>query len=790
MISRDPRTAKQLTTASGSPIILSHFIWNAGHPMEAKIKGLLCSLLHQLIDAVPDLTSHIIHTYPDVYSKEAESDWAYDELREILLSALASVPGPVCIFVDGLDEIDPLDGQADLLRLLADLRNSPHIKMCVASRPEPTLQRSLGHFPGFRMQDLTLRDIETFAADRFDTIFACLGAPYLSSYQSLLKEVSFRAEGVFLWAVLVLKSLERGLNNGDDPKDLERRLQTLPSDLGALYRELWSRLGEDEKIYRKDASKYLGLVFHCLSWKKPRWGLALHSTTTLLRISLASEPELANRILCGNLEPIQDWKTLSDWCATTARRIETRCAGLLEVSSNPYEPWRDVQFVHRSVKEFLENDDEGRKLLTDGGSAESVFVNVYTAALAAESVPIYLDSVPLQSVYRSTMELFEPLVAAVDNRIVSESTSLGLLRKCHALFQSVTSSSPWKSLHHTPAWCEELNRVDTAGMAASYGCLLFLQKLLEWDRPLLETRQRPSAQYMAYLLICLYDYGYAVEKRIQTSEWIFQHEIELNTLCVPRKQWSHFSKLPHHGLYLEPVTPLQLATKIMLLENVWDRLGMVKRILHASTDLSTPMILSLVIAPPDKGSYCDFVPLPITTFPNHQLTVALETNTGFVLKLALDLLAANTKAARLDAELLSSTALGSSSSWQIARGAIYSDDRGRKCHEITGSQGESVICFLKQKSRLMEGRFKTRTCPGLYSMVEGMVEEGTPVTCDESGHTKFPFSYPAHVTLLTPAQGRLRAGSGLAQDCSGLLTLRAISGRLRRSIPQLSTLAE
>jgi len=35
------------------------------------------------------------------------------------------------------------------------------------------------------------------------------------------------------------------------------------------------------------------------------------------------------------------------------------------------------------------------------------------------------------------------------------------------------------------------------------------------------------------------------------------------------------------------------------------------------------------------------------------------------------------------------------------------------------------------------------------------------VSCDESGHTKFPFSYRAHVTSPTPAQGRLRIGSVL-----------------------------
>jgi len=43
---------------------------------------------------------------------------------------------------------------------------------------------------------------------------------------------------------------------------------------------------------------------------------------------------------------------------------------------------------------------------------------------------------------------------------------------------------------------------------------------------------------------------------------------------------------------------------------------------------------------------------------------------------------------------------------------------------------------------------------------------GIFVSCDESGLTKFPFSYCAHVTLLILDQGRLRAGSGLTQSCS------------------------
>jgi len=57
------------------------------------------------------------------------------------------------------------------------------------------------------------------------------------------------------------------------------------------------------------------------------------------------------------------------------------------------------------------------------------------------------------------------------------------------------------------------------------------------------------------------------------------------------------------------------------------------------------------------------------------------------------------------------------------------------------------------------------------------------VMCDESGHTKFPFSHLEHVTSLTPARARLSPCSGFAQAHSPLLTLITIFGRLRRSLP-------
>jgi len=48
MIAEDFKMKEKLNS-SGDATVLSHFIWSAGHPIEATIKGMLCSLFHQLI---------------------------------------------------------------------------------------------------------------------------------------------------------------------------------------------------------------------------------------------------------------------------------------------------------------------------------------------------------------------------------------------------------------------------------------------------------------------------------------------------------------------------------------------------------------------------------------------------------------------------------------------------------------------------------------------------------------------------------------------------------------------
>ena len=92
-------------------------------------------------------------------------DWSKEELQRVLLKVLAIRPYPSCLFIDGLDEVDPNEGQVELIKLLETLRAQPNVKLCVSSRPEPILQDSLKFYPKLRLQDLTEEDIRQMVED-------------------------------------------------------------------------------------------------------------------------------------------------------------------------------------------------------------------------------------------------------------------------------------------------------------------------------------------------------------------------------------------------------------------------------------------------------------------------------------------------------------------------------------------------------------------------------------------------------------------------------------------------
>ncbi|OKL57442.1 hypothetical protein UA08_07168 [Talaromyces atroroseus] len=309
----NPRTQFILDgDANRTTIILSHFLWTAGQPLERNMQGLLCSLIHQLLDTKTELCRVVLENH-------------------------------VCIFLDGVDEMD--DHMA-LFSLLEQLLSLPRLQVCVSSRPEPALQRHLQSYPQFRVQDLTRPDIEKYARDTLQRLYV----DDAETISRLVSTICSKADGVFLWVALALRSIQTGHENRDSPAELEnQRLTSLPNDINALYQEMWRRLNDSETVYLETAARYFNLMLECLG------DLNLTRAASPLLLALALQPRLAAAVVTGDIESWEE--ALDRECEIISEWLPIRCAGLLEVTTDG-----TVTLIHRSAQEFLMNTPEGQRI--------------------------------------------------------------------------------------------------------------------------------------------------------------------------------------------------------------------------------------------------------------------------------------------------------------------------------------------------------------------------------------------------------------------------------------------
>ncbi|KAJ1325418.1 NACHT domain-containing protein [Microdochium nivale] len=121
------------------PIMLSVFIWASGDKLQRSLKCLLCTLLYQLFSQNSVSAKATLSDQSSSFNmkKTTIHDWSEAELRKTLAGAIRSLPQPIYIFIDGLDEIDPVDGTPErLLDFIRSVLTHNNIKLCVSSRPE------------------------------------------------------------------------------------------------------------------------------------------------------------------------------------------------------------------------------------------------------------------------------------------------------------------------------------------------------------------------------------------------------------------------------------------------------------------------------------------------------------------------------------------------------------------------------------------------------------------------------------------------------------------------------
>ncbi|KAF4994652.1 hypothetical protein FGRMN_5649 [Fusarium graminum] len=246
--------------------ILSHFFWKIGKETQNSIKGLVCSLLHDILSDDSGAIDRVLRQHTFCLTKDFYQEWSTEEAKEVLFFTLSTRPHLTCVFIDGLDELSDKDGFGRFLSIIEELKSGPNVKICVSSRSEIEIVRSLEAIgvQSLRLEDLIRPEMAVYVLGKLE--------PYsdqmpVSTLTEFMTELLRKAQGVFLWLVLATKSLTNGIENGDDEKTLSDRLHGLPSELQALYEAMWSRLNGDNAVYREIAAKY----FRCLV--SPGWSM-------------------------------------------------------------------------------------------------------------------------------------------------------------------------------------------------------------------------------------------------------------------------------------------------------------------------------------------------------------------------------------------------------------------------------------------------------------------------------------------------------------------------------------
>lgn len=383
-ILNDERTKKYLDIWCPGCTIISHYFWLPGSPMQRNIEGLLCSLLYQLLEN----NLNALMEAMSLGSKSSHTDWSHAELQSSVTKALDWYENGVCLFLDGIDEIKPEDGTKDGIPEFLDWaiklsQRSKPIKLVLASRPDPhILETRLSGYPRMRLQDLNYEDLVKFVTGRVK-----IHEKGISSYSryELIDSLADKAEGVFLWLILAIKSLNEGLRNDDSLELLQERIDCLPQGLDNLYKDMWARAGADNPAeYRQTAALYFKLLLESRAWEGGINAFDVMLATT----------GFADSVLHAIADPsklVREDDMLQQYMKVE-KKLNIYCVGLIETIEAdhymrsladfswygrvydrifPVAVGTRLDFVHRTACDFLTDTKSGREILEFDSSSDS-----------------------------------------------------------------------------------------------------------------------------------------------------------------------------------------------------------------------------------------------------------------------------------------------------------------------------------------------------------------------------------------------------------------------------------
>lgn len=329
--------------AKGKPLYRAAFFFTkkGTSELQKSLQGLYRTLLAHLIRSDVSL-SRI--AFPHWSLHDAGHEPTVAVLRDALLRILehATLSRKYCFFIDGLDEYEEAHPklQTELARDILDLTTLPGVKIVAASRPEAPFAGRFNGCPTLHLQDLTQGDIEAYVTAELTRSATCTSRPLTDDQiEHLVDQVVQKAEGVFLWVVLVVTDLVVSIDHAEPYHELDESLNRLDRDLHTLFKQIL--------LERIPSSHRQQIVRHLLisSYNK-EFEFNNHATPHAVGIQV--------QVGSDHTQPdIYDRDTSSQMTMDLVAQLPVRSRGLCSVTDSKLASEVSVGLIHSSMYEFL-----------------------------------------------------------------------------------------------------------------------------------------------------------------------------------------------------------------------------------------------------------------------------------------------------------------------------------------------------------------------------------------------------------------------------------------------------
>jgi ankyrin repeat protein len=278
--------------------------------------GLLRSLVFQLLQQSPPSCERFIAIFLNKQTMFGKAEWSTGELKSFLSDEIRKIQSQsVMLFADALDECVESEVREVVSFLEALSLTKTHVQICLSSR----------HYPNISMK--RQREIVIDIANGHnDDIVIYVKDKLINT--NLAAQLINKANGIFMWVILVVEMLNIAYSEGDI-EAMQKRLNEIPSKLDDLFRSLFKSQGEDPRT--------ILLLQWVLFAQKP-----------------IKPKELYLAVACGSpTHDLGNWNNQEIDDATVQNFLKKLSKGLVEFRKPQYATDFSVQFIHESVKDFL-----------------------------------------------------------------------------------------------------------------------------------------------------------------------------------------------------------------------------------------------------------------------------------------------------------------------------------------------------------------------------------------------------------------------------------------------------